>query len=403
MALIIPSSREIIFPKNSLIFLNDFKKLSIPTISSPPGIYDLAYYLSSFSYVATTLKTDPITLEYEKQVMQLALSFNSNLNFYIYIDGSEYVDDILIRDQITEDITAINDAYNLEDNLVNGIYMTGFDFQTNFGAGHDPNTVNPDTGDNYSGLTFRDIQNFIQITCSSYSLELSFSCNSYSNSDPLAPVSYESGYMWVTNLPFVLKKTWKTIPNPPIYFQTNTILIYTDLYGGNFNVSATVGNLSYTASGYALTKDFMNNLMILNSIYSSNLNYNLKVMVCVTADSSASYVSPGFFTSSTPISQPLGIAYNVFLLTCWLGLDYICTSAYPDFYKSDSNTPFTNIIFPFEDSYNYSQYYTPKGKLVAINQSTIGYKNNLLNNIELVGNNTSSLLFNNGSTLVVNV
>lgn len=402
MPLILPSSREVIFPKNSLIFLNDLKKLKVPTLSSPVGIYDLAYYLSSFSYVATTKKLDQDTLEFEKQVMQLALSYNPNLKFYIYIDGSEFVDSLGVQDLISSELLDISTIYNSSELLVSGVYVTGFDFQANFGAGHNPDEVNPITSEHYSGLTFRDVQTFLQITCSSFSLELSFSCNSVENPSPDADVSYSSGYLWVTNLPFVLKKTWKTIPNPPLYFQTNTILICTDLYGGNFNVSTTVGNLSYSASGYALTKNFMNNLMILNSIYSSNLNYNLKVMICVTADSVQSYLSPGFFTSGTALAPPLGIAYTVFLLTCWLGLDYICTSAYPDFYKFEEDD-LTNVIFSFEDGYNYTQYYTPKSKLAVVNQSIIAYKNNLLNNIQLLGENTSSLVFNSGSTLVVNV
>ena len=397
MSLILPNNIGVVYPNNAFIYLNSFQNLQLSISSSTvnPGIYDIAYYLSSFNFVATTtgpticprggqVAKTPAVIATEIQIMQLALSFNPNMNFYIFIDGTQYIDETGLQSQIQSDILAISNAYNSGQSVISGIYVDGFDFQANVGAGGNPSTVNPITKQNYSGLTFRNVQNLFQIGSSANGLTLAMSCTTPSGSVP--PTPYSSGNMWLTNLPFVLSTAYTGAPaNPLIFFQNQTVLIDKSLYGAGFSVSSS--NISaYSATGYSSTQDFMNNLMILNSIYSSNFNYGLQVMLCVTANSVASYTSLGFFTAGSSTSAPSGIAETVFLLACWLGLDYICTAAYEDFYKSESNTAtpptlLVHQIFPFTNQYDDSStyLYTPKGRLVVENQNTIGYKNNLYN------------------------
>lgn len=77
--------------KNSLIFLNDLSQMTIGwQTTSQPSIPDIAYYISGFSNVMI-LPYLPGTTAYinQVQIMQMALSFNPSLLFFMYINGQD--------------------------------------------------------------------------------------------------------------------------------------------------------------------------------------------------------------------------------------------------------------------------------------------------------------------------
>jgi hypothetical protein len=146
--------------------------------------------------------------------------------------------------------------------------------------------------------------------------------------------------------------------------------------------------------------------MVLNSIYSSNYNYGIQVMLCITTDSVSSYNNQGFFNSGNGGSSiPTGVAETLYLLACWLGLNYVCTSAYKDFYFSET-TDLVHTVFPFSNQLSQNSVtlsiYNPEGKLSVLNQNTVSYSSNTSNSISIIGNDTGGLTWNTGTVTISN-
>ena len=372
--LVIPYNKSSDLPQNLLIYLNDVGSMKLQN-NQTPGIYDIAFYISSFPVVV--LKEMPVgsLMSRQIEVIELAKQFNPTLEVFIALDGLTIVDQSESSaggspyTQLRDKINYIADSYNSGSKNIDGIWITSYDFPT-IGFGVDP-SLNPSK----SGYTFRDCQLYAKAVLAQRGLNLAFSCNNY---------------QYVTNVKYVIDFNWRSQPASYLFFDENDLLINTNIYGSNFSVSG-----SYV-SGYASQPSFMFNMLLLNSIRMDKGNYGLRVCLCITANNATSYMSGAFFTSAVPLGQKaIGLAQAVYRLASWISSDYICTSAYSDFYLSeDVTSPLYCNTFDFDTTYGD---YSSLGKIISLNNRTLAYQNNSVNSISVAGVDTSSLVFNSST------
>lgn len=358
-------------PKNILIYLNDFTLLELDQ-NQTPSIPDIAYYLSSFSCVYT-ISYDKVTqaTQYNNQIqiIQLAKSYNPTLQFYIYLNGDDIVDaappSASPTDQIDTLIQGVVANYNTTSSqTIQGIYYDNFEFD-NIGAG----------SISLSGETFRDCQQEALSISKLNNLSFAFACRDYA---------------YVTNLDFILNDTYNPSvkKNKLIFFDSSVTLVTYTLYGTDITITGS------SIAGYNSSSDFFYQMMTINSILTNTYNRGLQTCLAIAAHSPNDYINGLFFTNAAnvPVATPAdGIAQNVFNLANWLSFTYIATSAYNDFYLSET-VDLLNYIFPF-DATNYPLR-NALGKLYIVRQGLAAYKSNPTLNLSITGTNTASIIYN---------
>lgn len=375
--LVVPYNKTPFLPQNALMFFNDISLMTLPN-NVTPGVYDIAYYISSFKVVVLSQMTGG-PLNNQIRILQLAKQFSPNMQVYIRVDGNTILDQDSTQvngTPLTQIKSAIDDIvliYNSSNISVDGIYIDAFDFP-NVGYGADP-ALSPTK----SGLSFRDIQLYTMSYLKKNNLLMAFSC---------------VDYQYATNLNFILNYTWNPVGNPQISFNETDTLIYLDLYGSNFYVS---GGFS---TGYANQPDFMYNMLLLNSIRVDRRNLGLKLCLCVTAADSNSFTSNTFFTSAAPLGvKAVGIAQAVYRLATWIAADYICASAYPDFYLSETSaSPLFVKTFDYDQTYGD---YNALGRIEAVSNKTLGYEINPTISVTVEGQNTGSMNFDKSTYPII--
>lgn len=361
-------------PKNFLYYLNYFEYL-IPSLTpgtAAYGSYDIPFYLSTFEYVITTPKVDPLS---DIQIMQTAYLYNPNMKFYAYIDGSQIVDTSPNTpfEQLELLINNIIFKYNVQTNqpIIQGIYIDNFEF-LNVGAGYT------------SKQTFRDAQIYALMLTSQNDLSLAVSCPGKYNDNLLG----KGGYKYLTNLPYILNIAYDTSHvNPYLQLGSNFTIVDYTLYGYDFFNSS-----SWT--GYSLKQDFFNNVMLLNSILTNPFNSSCKFSMAITTRNANDYRSSTFFNNDLQVGGT-GIANIFYNVATLLNADSVATSSNSDFYKNSTpDLNMINVVFPFS-SINYY----PRSKMYTATQDKVAFQSNPAINITIDGNNTSYLMINGFDTV----
>lgn len=350
--------------KNSLIYLNDFSLLKINN-NQVPTLYDIAYYLASFEVIITTPKTGDALVK-EKNLIQMVQSFNNSngvkTRFYMRIDGSTVMTpadplDPSPTQQIYTDITLVIQNYTLSNGkkILDGIYIDYFNFP-NVHA----DTTNPNT--------FRDVQLQAQNVTGLNGLYLAFTCRPNEVG--------QSTWITCTNLPLIINDVPSNrAVNQPLIFNSRSMLVALDLFGGDFHF--TDNNIN-TTTGWSSKPNFYFDILMINSIVVNTYNFNMQILLAVSARTAMDYASPLFFTPANLASGVLhvsaagsGVAQMVFSLCYWLNYQYIATSASPTYYLDETDN-LINYIFAY-DIGQASQYYNLRGVLKMYNQDVVKY------------------------------
>lgn len=345
--------------KNALIYLNDFGLLTIDN-NITPTLFDIAYYLSAFEVIITTPKAyGTPTLSKELELIQLVNSMNPNTKFYLYIDGRLVTTPstsggVAPSTQINDLINNVINSYTLVGSntiMADGVYVDYFNF---------PNV----SATTLYSDTYRDVQIEAQNSTQVRNLYFAFSCQ---------PESTKSTWYKCTNLPQVINDVPYGSPaNKPIFFNSRNMLVTTNLFGEDFIYVGSSGG--YSMTGWASRSNFFYDVLIINSIVTNAYNLNMQVLLAVTAHNPTSYNSVGFFTPISGGTNPLaaaGVAQQVLSLAYWLNYQYVATSAYPDFYLSET-TDLVNYIFSY-DTTAAAQNYNQRGALAVYNSNIIRY------------------------------
>jgi hypothetical protein len=330
--LVLPISKDSIYPDNFLIYLNDFSQL-IPynaLTGTPAGSADIAYYLSSFNFIMFNPNAGVTNTNI--QIMQETLTYNPNLVFYAWIDGKTIVDQAnpTPNTQIINTISSITAEYNLNSILVGGIYVDNFEL-LNVGLG------------TLSGQTFRDAQISFLLETSRQGLQFALATPGHYASST-GGIASTGGYPFISNMQWILNLISDTLPTTVEPYNATTNI--PTLSSVNPNSIVIV-----TTSGTVVINSVLTSLSSGNVVYKDSSG-NLYVVLCdlLTTETTVNYNA---YTNVPTLSSA---ANNTVFSVSTAGTQTINSNNYQlklgDIVIKDNNGAF--FVVSTYNSYNFS-------------------------------------------------